>query len=380
MQRFPLLTSTRQSTEYSCGAAALQAVLSHWGKDLDEKELIGLLHTSPETGTYVGDIVRVARQMGLKAELHEDVTLGELHAALEKGESIIVCGQAWRSREDSDRSVQEDWEDGHYVVILGMDERFVYYQDPFIRRGKGFVTHKKFSESWHNVRGKTAGDTKKQVHLGVFISGPTPPPRHPLVSRDMKKGDLSTFGPLQLVIIRFGSTILPYDVMKPIDAVLNRELIRPVAYLIMNRETDGSIAVLEGGDMEEEEAVEIDALIGYLIGFGAGGPEAAQTYAEIAGERAAEHTFGISEGDLQKMAEELSPDRSEILLILEHIWAKKIKDALASQGGFVTSQGMITPDILIRWGEHLRAEGKARGDQSQEFLKPGLFREVTGKD
>ena len=61
MKRFPLLTSTRQSTEYSCGASALQAVLSYWGKDVEEQEVMQLLHTSPETGTYVGDIARVAR-------------------------------------------------------------------------------------------------------------------------------------------------------------------------------------------------------------------------------------------------------------------------------------------------------------------------------
>ncbi|MDD1707341.1 MAG: cysteine peptidase family C39 domain-containing protein [Methanoregulaceae archaeon] len=359
MQRFPILTNTRQSTEYSCGAAALQAVLSHWGKDLNEKELIDLLHTSPETGTYVGDIVRVARMLGFKAELHENVTLSELHTALKRGESVIVCSQAWRSREDSDRSVQEDWEDGHYVVVLGMDEKYVYYQDPFIKRGKGFVTHQKFDESWHNVRGKTTTDAKKQVHLGVFISGTSPPPNNPMVSKDITKGDLSKFGPLQLVNIRFEGAILPYDVMKPMDAILNRELIRPIAYLVLNKEMDGTIGVLEGGDMKEEEAVEIDAILGYLIGLGAGGPETAETYAKVAEQRAVEHTFGVSEGDLQRMAEELPPNSSVILLILEHIWAKKIKEVLANHGGSVTSQGMITPDMLIRWGARLQEAGKS---------------------
>jgi predicted double-glycine peptidase len=37
MKKFRLLMDTRQSTEYSCGASALQAVLSYWGKDLEEK-------------------------------------------------------------------------------------------------------------------------------------------------------------------------------------------------------------------------------------------------------------------------------------------------------------------------------------------------------
>ena len=35
MKQFRLLTRTRQITEYSCGACALQAVMSYWGKDVD---------------------------------------------------------------------------------------------------------------------------------------------------------------------------------------------------------------------------------------------------------------------------------------------------------------------------------------------------------
>ncbi|MGR8942296.1 MAG: cysteine peptidase family C39 domain-containing protein [Gammaproteobacteria bacterium] len=62
MKRFRLLKQTRQSTEYSCGAACLQSMLSCWGRDLDEEDLITLLHTTPETGTYPDDIVRVAKK------------------------------------------------------------------------------------------------------------------------------------------------------------------------------------------------------------------------------------------------------------------------------------------------------------------------------
>ena len=63
MQKFRLLKATRQSTEYSCGASALQSVLSYWGKDLDEEELMKLLKTTYETGTYPEDIIRVSREL-----------------------------------------------------------------------------------------------------------------------------------------------------------------------------------------------------------------------------------------------------------------------------------------------------------------------------
>jgi len=357
MERFPILTATRQSTEYSCGAAALQAVLAHWGKVLTEEELIRLLRTSPETGTYVGDIARVARELGFSASIKEDLSLDELHEALKKGESVIICGQAWRSREDSDKSIKEDWEDGHYVVVLGMDRKYVYYQDPFIQRGKGFITHQRFEQSWHNVRGKTAADTKKQVHLGVFIWGSTPPRHHALVQAEFTDADLKRFGPLQLVNVRFESTVLPYDLMQQVKGILNRDLIRPIAYVLVIKDRDGNPGVLEGGDLGEEESVEIDALFGYLFGLGAGG---AVTLRNIEMKQAEGNTLGISEHDLQKMAEELPPDRSILIFVLEHIWAKKVREALTDLGGTVVSSGFITPEMLITWGGGLAGGGKVQ--------------------
>jgi uncharacterized protein len=357
MKRFPLLTSTRQATEYSCGASALQAVLSYWGKDVEEHELMQRLHTSPETGTYVGDIARVAREFGFSAEVKEDLTLTDLHAALTKGMPVIVCGQAWRSREDSDKSAQEDWENDHYVVVLGMDNKYAYYQDPFVKRGNAFVSHRVFEESWHNVRGITASDKKKQVHLGVFIAGHTPPRRHPLGAMNVTESDLAAFGLLQLANIRFEGRISANDVLQQMKSILNRDLIRPIAYIVLVKDREGNILVLEGGDLEEEEAVEMNTVIGYLVGLAAGRPE-------IAGEAAAADTSGISEKNLQMMAEDLPSDHSAVLLILEHVWAKRARELFLSLGGSLVSHEMITHDMLIRLGAQLR-----KGQAAKEMKK-----------
>ena len=351
MKRFPLLTSTRQSTEYSCGASALQAVLSYWGKQVEEQELMQRLHTSPETGTYVGDIVRVAREFGFTAEVREDLTLPDLYVALKKGMPVIVCGQAWRSREHSDKSPQEDWEDDHYIVVLGVDSNYVYYQDPFAKRGNAFVSHRLFEESWHNVRGITSSDKKKQIHLGVFISGDTPPNRHPLGAMHVTESDLAKFGLLQLVNIRFEGKIFPNDVLQQMKRILNRDLIRPVAYIVLVKDREGNILVLEGGDLEEEEAPEMNTVISYVIGQMAGRHG-------FAGEGAAPDPSGISEKHLQMMAEDLPPDRSAFLLILEHVWTRKARDLFSSLGGSVVSHEMITQDMLIRLGGQLY-EGQA---------------------
>ena len=40
-------------TEYSCGASALQSVLSCWGRDIDEEALMGFIGINAEVGTFV---------------------------------------------------------------------------------------------------------------------------------------------------------------------------------------------------------------------------------------------------------------------------------------------------------------------------------------
>jgi ABC-type bacteriocin/lantibiotic exporter with double-glycine peptidase domain len=66
MVRFHLLSRTRQITESSCGACALHAVLSYWGKEVDEEELIRLLGTSAAVGTFPERIVQGVRSLGLR--------------------------------------------------------------------------------------------------------------------------------------------------------------------------------------------------------------------------------------------------------------------------------------------------------------------------
>jgi hypothetical protein len=68
----------RQSTNYSCGAAALQAVLSYYGIDKRERALMDMLKTSESTGTSPDNIVRVARELGLQAEVREKLEYGDI--------------------------------------------------------------------------------------------------------------------------------------------------------------------------------------------------------------------------------------------------------------------------------------------------------------
>src|SRR6516225_8540394 len=119
MTQFRLLARTRQVTEYSCGACALQAVMSYWGKNVGESELMKVLHTTSEEGTYPENIVWGAQALGFEAEARDHLTLEEVERFTSEGAPMIALVQAWRSEKGSLESAAEDWDNGHYIVVLG---------------------------------------------------------------------------------------------------------------------------------------------------------------------------------------------------------------------------------------------------------------------
>ena len=164
----------RQSTGYTCGAAALQAVLAYWGTAEREDRLAARLRSTPQAGTHPLDIVRVAGEFGLAAELREGLALADLEAALAAGTTVIVDLQAWRDRTDVPWT--ETWDDGHYMVLLGMDRENLYFEDPSLLGARGVIPRPEFVDRWHDYEGEPPLDAadRAYVHMAMFIRGSQP--------------------------------------------------------------------------------------------------------------------------------------------------------------------------------------------------------------
>jgi uncharacterized protein len=169
----------RQSTPYSCGAAALQAVLSYYGIDKRERALMVSLKTTEEAGTSPGNIVRVAEENGFEARIREGLTLTDLEQAVREGIPVIADIEAWTDARKPGFSWAEDWEDGHYVVVIGGDGRNVYVEDPSLLGTRGVIPGAEFVERWHDYEGAPPHDAldRSYVRMGIFITGKKPVPQ-----------------------------------------------------------------------------------------------------------------------------------------------------------------------------------------------------------
>ena len=171
---FAAVPDVRQSTGYSCGAAALQAVLAYWGIEEREDRLAARLGTTPEAGTHPEAIVRGARELCLTAEIREGLELADLERALAEGTSVIVDLQAWR--ESPDAPWTETWDDGHYMVLLGLDAANLYFEDPSLLGARGVIPRAEFVDRWHDYEGEEPLDPsdRRYVHMAIFLRGQGP--------------------------------------------------------------------------------------------------------------------------------------------------------------------------------------------------------------
>jgi predicted double-glycine peptidase len=158
---------TRQSFEYSCGPGAVQAVMAYYGEDFRESELIGLLKTGKDEGTYIKDIVRFLHYQGLSTDVKHKMTTADLFGYIDRNIPVIVLIQAWGAEDDFKNHYKDCWNDGHFVVVIGYTEKDVLISDPALFN-VGYIPISEFVDRWHDV------DEVKTYQFGIAVYGKSP--------------------------------------------------------------------------------------------------------------------------------------------------------------------------------------------------------------
>lgn len=161
------LPDVRQSTGHTCGAAALQAVLAYYGVEAREDRLAAELASTPENGTTPENIARVAQGHGIQARLRFGLTLVDLANSVRAGAPVLVMIQAWGNLGHTPYA--DDWEDGHYVVVVAVETATIVVEDPSLLGSRGVLSHADFAARWHD-----RSSERSYVHAAVVFDGNRP--------------------------------------------------------------------------------------------------------------------------------------------------------------------------------------------------------------
>ena len=143
----------RQTFDYDCGVKALQTVMAYYGVDIREDTLIEELGADDD-GTSVEKVIAVARSQGFHVEVKEHLTLEELKQYIKNGHPVIVLLQAWAERYMTLKAWKEDYDDGHYAIVIGYKKGVLIFEDPSSFR-RTWLRESEFLIRWHDIDSHT---------------------------------------------------------------------------------------------------------------------------------------------------------------------------------------------------------------------------------
>ncbi len=162
------------------------------------------------------------------------------------------------------------------------------------------------------------------------------------------------YGPMQLLVIGFKNPDFHGQIRQALEPAMETGVIRLIDLRFVYKDADGNVSAMEASQLDEAERQRFGAAVGALIGLGAGGEEGARRGVETGAMAAAQHTFGMTEENVQRISDAIPNDSAAAVFLIEHLWAKDLKQALRDTNAQLIAQGMVTPEALVMAGAALR--------------------------
>ncbi|PJA89124.1 MAG: hypothetical protein CO138_02135 [Candidatus Moranbacteria bacterium CG_4_9_14_3_um_filter_33_15] len=132
-----------------CGPASLKIVLDYYDIEKSEKELAKLCRHNKNMGVDDEKIKKAAGSLGFKVKIKNSSNFKDIENWLDKKVPVIVNWFTKGRQEYSESEVS----DGHYSVVAGLDEKYIYLQDPEIGKIRK-IKRDDFMRVWFDFKGK----------------------------------------------------------------------------------------------------------------------------------------------------------------------------------------------------------------------------------
>lgn len=128
MKLLPIKSFQETLFQGFCGPAVLKMVLEYYGIHETERRLAALAGTTRNLGTDLTGLKKALKKFGLRMVVRDNAGFDDLQKYLDRKIPVIVD---WFTRGRKDYSDSEI-ADGHYSIVVGLDKKFIYLQDPEI--------------------------------------------------------------------------------------------------------------------------------------------------------------------------------------------------------------------------------------------------------
>ncbi len=162
-------------------------------------------------------------------------------------------------------------------------------------------------------------------------------------------------GPLQLLLVGFETTErFRGEIARELIELRGRGMIRVLDARLLSRRPDGEPVAIDLGPLLGEAPAEPANPLERLFFNGIAGNGGAR-----AGEALA-RTAGFALADLRRLTDELDPGDLAAAVLIEHLWAARLRTAVHNTGGRLVAQGFLTPEVVMLVGSEIQARADAQ--------------------
>lgn len=130
-----------------------------------------------------------------------------------------------------------------------------------------------------------------------------------------------TIGPLEFIVIGFPGNNFHGEIFPEMEYLREHGIVRIVDLVFVTKDGEGNVSSVEVTDLKGEAAARYGSIIGDLVGL-------------------------LTAEDVATAASDIPANSSAALLLFEHRWAVRLKEAVLRADGVLLSQARIAPETL----------------------------------
>ncbi len=155
-----------------------------------------------------------------------------------------------------------------------------------------------------------------------------------------------SMGPIQMTSLAFPGNHFKGEILPELEKLKQAGIVRIVDLLLVRKDQLGNVMVTTASDLNWEEAVSFGSYVGALAGYAAAGPAGIEKGSMAgAAELADGHLF--DEDNVFRVTQALPNDMSAVLVLIEHLWAKPMLDAVDRAGGIELTNDWLRPEEIV---------------------------------
>ena len=128
-------------------------------------------------------------------------------------------------------------------------------------------------------------------------------------------------GPVEILVVAFPENQFTGEIAPALEELVASGLIRVIDLVFVTKDGDGTVVGIELSDLDDAAGA------------------AFQPHVE-------EPSGLLSEEDIEDLGAELEPNSSAAILLFEHLWATKFRDAVVDSGGQLVASIRIPKEVI----------------------------------